>query len=84
MCSKLKLISRMLQMWFAGHINVIHGPDVGQACCRPIFGLVIVDFLLIRGQFHQPYGAKRKCIDSHSLALVGAVQFHQQKYAQLF
>jgi hypothetical protein len=35
------------------------------------------------GQFHQPYGAKCKCVDSHSMALVVAVQFHQQNYAQL-
>jgi hypothetical protein len=35
-------------------------------------------------QFHQPYGAKCKCSGSHSLAMIGAVQFHQQKYAQLF
>jgi hypothetical protein len=35
------------------------------------------------GQFHQPYGAERKCVGSHSLAPVGAVQFHQQNYAQL-
>ncbi len=35
------------------------------------------------GQFHQPFGAKRKCSGSHSLAPVGAVQFHQQNYAQL-
>ncbi len=55
-------------MLFAGHINVIRGPDVGQACCKPIFGLVIVDFLLVRGQFHQPYGAKRKCVGSHSVS----------------
>jgi hypothetical protein len=36
-----------------------------------------------RGQFHQHFGAKRKCAGSHSSALVGAVQFHQQNYAQL-
>ncbi len=37
-----------------------------------------------RGQFHQPYGSKRKCAASHSLAQVGTVQFYQQKYAQLY
>jgi hypothetical protein len=35
------------------------------------------------GQFHQPNGAERKCPGSHSLASVGAFQFHQQNYAQL-
>ncbi len=35
------------------------------------------------GQFHQPYGAKRKCHDSHSSVPVGAIQFQQQNYAQL-
>ncbi len=35
------------------------------------------------GQFHQPYAAKRKCVSRHSLVPVGAVQFHQQNYAQL-
>ncbi len=36
------------------------------------------------GQFHQPSGAKHKCASSSSLAPVCAVQFHQQKYAQLY
>jgi hypothetical protein len=36
------------------------------------------------GQFHQPSGTKRKCVGSHSLAPVGAVQFHQQNYIQLY
>jgi hypothetical protein len=36
-----------------------------------------------RGQFHQPYGAKRKCAGNHSLALLGTIQFHQQNYAEL-
>jgi hypothetical protein len=27
---------------------------------------------------------KRKCASGHSLALVGAAQFYQQKYAQLY
>ncbi len=35
------------------------------------------------GQFHQPYGAKRKCTSRHSLAPVNTVQFHQQNYTQL-
>ncbi len=35
-------------------------------------------------QFQQPYGTKRKCAGSHSLALVSAILFHQQKYAQLY
>ncbi len=35
------------------------------------------------GQFHQPYGAELKCASSHSSMPVGAVQFHQQNYAQL-
>ncbi len=35
-------------------------------------------------QFHQPCGTKCKCYASHSLAPVGAVQFHQQKYVQLY
>ncbi len=36
-----------------------------------------------RGQFHQPYVVKHKCTGSYSSAPVGAVQFHQQNYAQL-
>ena len=36
-----------------------------------------------RGQFHQPFGTKHKCAGSHSLAPVGAIQFHQQHYAEL-
>ncbi len=36
------------------------------------------------GQFHQPDDAKHKCDGSYSLVLVGAVQLHQQKYAQLY
>jgi hypothetical protein len=39
---------------------------------------------LTNGQVHQPYDANRKCPGRLSLALVGAVQFHQQKYAQLY
>jgi hypothetical protein len=35
-----------------------------------------------QNQFHQPYGAKRKCAGSHTLAPVGAIQFHQQNYVQ--
>jgi hypothetical protein len=40
-------------------------------------------FSLYSGQFHQHFGAKRKCTGNHSSAPVGAVQFHQQNYAQL-
>ncbi len=40
--------------------------------------------LELRGQFHQPYGTKRKCASSYSSAPIGAIQFHQQKYAQLY
>jgi hypothetical protein len=35
------------------------------------------------GQFHQHFGAKLKCAGSHSLALVGAIEFHQQNYAPI-
>jgi hypothetical protein len=60
------------------------------------FFILSKDFFVcgeIRGQFHQHFGAKRKCAGSHSLPLVGAVQFHllyptlplhpTRKYAQL-
>ncbi len=38
----------------------------------------------IMGQFHQPNGIKRKCAGSYYSVPIGAVQFHQQKYAQLY
>jgi hypothetical protein len=37
----------------------------------------------IWGRFHQPFGAKHKCAGSYSLSSIGAIQFHQQNYAQL-
>jgi hypothetical protein len=33
-----------------------------------------------RGQFHQPYGAKRNYAGGHSLATFELFSFHQQKY----
>jgi hypothetical protein len=30
------------------------------------------------GRFHQHYGAKQKCVRSHSTALEGTIQFHRQ------
>ncbi len=39
--------------------------------------------IVTRGQFHQPFGAKRKCTSSHSSAPICSINLHQQNYAQL-
>jgi hypothetical protein len=50
---------------------------------KPILKSILDFHFTTWGKFHQPCGAKRKCTGGHSLAPVGAIQFHQQNCAQL-
>ncbi len=69
---------------FKGYLVETINFEITTSAHNRFISLSVIEKLEIGGQFHQHYGVKHKCTGSNSSAPIGAVQFHQQKYVQLY